>query len=467
MKIFRRIFWLMIYLVVLMPMLAWGRAGGSGGGSGGSHSSMHSSMHYNTSTNTTNGTPISLPSLIILIVIFILLRYIFRLFKDIQKTKVDAAEAAPASEISLSDEQQSDLKNKVELAFLTIQKAWSEKQLMSMRRFISDGVYQRFNAQFKMMNILEQEDIMSDVKVLGINFVKYTVEGNYECVDVKIRAYAKDQFRSKKFPQFNSPGGGEEFAEYWSFIRRKDCVSGKDIFSSENCPKCSAPLNEKLLETARCSYCGAYLNNGEYDWVLCEITEEEDYQSADLAPALQKQTEDLLAVYPAFSRHLLEDIASNAFLQILIAKSTGEADVLHRFCTDAAFSKIKQYVKAKNIVYDRLYLTIVELSNLSIENNIVRARVNIEYCSLMVEFENNGSAHLLSEDVGENPASVVLMRELSGEVSKGSIFANACSKCGATQADSLSAVCAYCASPLNDPKRDWIIDDFSSQDLTK
>jgi predicted lipid-binding transport protein (Tim44 family) len=484
MKIYRLLIaWLILLTLAIEPILAWARAGGSGGGHSHSHSSSHSSFtnfNYHTDTNYhihtyTPGRSISFHTFITILLIVAGVVYILYLLKQSKSTDLDATEAPPiqamnSSKIPLASTQLSDLKNKAKLAFLTIQKAWSLKQLPMMRRFISDGVYQRFNAQFKMMNILGQENLLSNIEIREIQFTKYSAEGKYECIDIGIRAYAEDQFTSEKLPQFNSPGGGEEFTEYWSFIRRKDYIPGHDIFNSENCPQCAAPLNEKLLETARCSYCGAYLNNGEYDWVLCEITQAEDYKpsdfSTDTEAALQGQIDLVVQAYPPFARHLVEDSSSNAFLQILIARTTGEADVLRRFCTNDAFEKVKNYVKAKTLVYDRLYLSSVELASLTIKDNRIRAQVVIEYCSRMVVLKDDGKAQLYTNDIVNQTATIVLMREISKDVSKGTIFANACSTCGATQTDHLSAVCAYCGSPLNDPKRDWVVDDFSCEETS-
>jgi predicted lipid-binding transport protein (Tim44 family) len=470
--------WWLGLLIILVPILVWARAGGAGGiGS--------DSMSFSGSGSSDSGTFLAVKLLYLLfsptpvghiarIILFFLVMAItaFLIFKPARLVRtlevlteqkispVTAIRSLNYNEIPLTKNQLDDLKNKAKQAFLIIQECWSKKQLTMMRRFISDGVYQRFNAQFQMMNILGQVNIINNIDIRDIRFSRYSAEGNYDCIDVGIKAYADDQFRSEKFPQLNSPSGGEEFIEYWSFIRRKDYIAGKDIFNSENCPKCGAPLNDKLLETARCSYCGVYLNNGEFDWVLCEITQAEDYVTSSLADVektdLPAQIDSLQKIYPAFSRHLLEDNASNAFLQIMIAKTTGEANVLQRFMTKTAFEKIKQVITVKRMVYDRLYLSSLVLKNIKINGNIIGAEILIDYCYQMVQLENN-TATLVSENMQKETAEIVLMRELSAEVASGSIFANACSSCGATQSGHLLSVCEYCSSPLNNPKYDWIV----------
>ena len=44
---------------------------------------------------------------------------------------------------------------KVRSAFIKIQRAWTEQHISSVRPFISDGMYQRFATQFRMMGLLK------------------------------------------------------------------------------------------------------------------------------------------------------------------------------------------------------------------------------------------------------------------------------------------------------------------------
>ena len=330
-----------------------------------------------------------------------------------------------------------------------------------MRRFISDGVYQRFNAQFAMMNLLQESNPMSNVLIHQIKIVRASRESSYDCLDVEITASAFDQFISERFPQLNSPGGEESFIEYWSFIRRHDFKKGHDIFHSDLCPKCSAPLTSKLIESARCPYCGTYLNNGEYDWVLCEITQAADFGFAFEQvsgspnfqdPELKKDSE--------FSRHSIEDRASNAFMQILIAQLTHNTNVLKRFCLPAAYEFFQKTTPHVNVAYNRLYTQAVELIKTNIKENQIRAYVAIKYAFSLVQLDSGHSGAQGEEDLNSDTRVLVLMRTYSDEVSKGSVYANSCPKCGAAQKDSLSSVCSYCQAPLNDPNLDWVVEDM-------
>ena len=78
--------------------------------------------------------------------------------------------------------------------------------------------------------------------------------------------------------------GSAEFVEFWSFLRRRG-IAGKDIYHSDNCPSCGAP-QKPMLDIGKCEYCNTLLNSGEYDWVLSEITQSDDYTGS--SPKVEK-----------------------------------------------------------------------------------------------------------------------------------------------------------------------------------
>jgi predicted lipid-binding transport protein (Tim44 family) len=469
---------------------AWARAGGAGGGhggGGGSHgggfggggfSGGHSgggsyghSGYGSSGSGYSNGSDSGAAFLFTILVIGAV---IYVIYSRSRANNFMPASLSPDSSlpsdvffekpILLNEIDTEDFYKKLNLAFLTIQKSWSEKNVTFMRRFISDGVYQRFNAQFTMMNLLDQTDQMTNVQLKSANIIVSKLEGLYEIVDVKIWAYSEDQFVSQKFPELNSPGGGESFVEYWSFIRRKDHMIASDIFHSENCPKCSAPLQSQLMETARCSYCGTYINNGEFDWVLSEITQEADYRATNTELTIQTLTKGNLqvAAIPDFATQLIEDRASNAFMQILIAIASKNSDALIRFSTAQALETLKSNMFAANFLFDRLFLNSVELANCELKNNYLILNLNIKFSYRRVHIEEQ-RAHLMDQDIVTSYRVLTMIRELNDTAAKGSVYANSCPTCGAPQSDTLSSVCPFCNSAYNDPKHEWIVAEMSSR----
>ncbi len=472
----KKIVSLLIVLVFTLTLssVCFGRAGGGGGGhssgGGGSHSSGgfgHSTGYSSGSYGGNYGGNYSSGDSSGFMVFFLLGIIIIIYFMLARKNKISPS--------TIEDERQTmnlfnnssfqvealdaELTQKISIAFLTIQKSWSEKRLDLMRRFITDGVYQRFNAQFTMMKLLDQTNIMSNVKIEQIGKVDSGLDGNYEILQARITAYSEDQFVSKTYPNLNSPGGAESFVEYWSFIRRKDYQKGFDLYSSENCPKCSAPLNSKLIETAQCPFCSTYLNNGEYDWVLAEITQENDYANTENSHGPSAQITNQL---PDFSRQLIEDRASNAFMQILIATSLKAEAPLARFSTPSAFLELKKFMANTHFCYDRLFLNSVEAVHAFVKENSCFVNIEIRFSFRRVQIQGS-IANLIDDEINTHTMKLVMVRELGGVVSKGSIYANSCSHCGAAQKDSLASTCIYCGVAINDPKTEWLVDQISGE----
>jgi len=485
MLILRRVLFLCLLLVTFFNHSAWSRAGGAGGGShssGGSRSSgsSHSSSYHGGSTSFHGGYSGSSDdasivfslSLIVIIVIVILTiagKNSKKLSKERmfrQKYKIKKHQQLMSHPL-FSDQDKQSLVQKVTHAFLTIEQAWSDKRLDSMRRFISDGVYQRFHAQYTMMNLLEQKNPMSNVKVLGVYVSKVEQEGGYDCVDVCIDATAQDQFICDKFKELNSVGGTQEFTEYWSFIRRSNYKHGHDIFNHDTCPQCAAPITGQLVEYARCPYCGTYINNGEYDWVLAEITQDADYQhhTEKQWPTSGASKNQIVQVYKEFSRFTLEDRASNIFMQALIGIAQRDLNTLMRFSTQAGYQSLQRQIKETPIAYNRLYTQSVDFLAATITDSTLHAYVSIKYSSHMIELNAPTLTALSDNSIKSNQVVLLLVRTLHQDApGKGSIYAGTCPHCGAPQKDSLSSICAYCHAALNDARYDFVLDAWMSQD---
>jgi hypothetical protein len=201
-----------------------------------------------------------------------------------------------------------------------------------------------------------------------------------------------------------------------------------------------------MMADARCNYCGSYINNGEFDWVLAEITQEDDYIPS--APAMMQA--DPWAADPNFSVQLLEDKASNAFTQILIAVATGDSKALRRFTTDEEFAKLRMNVSSGKMIYNRLYLNSVVTKQVSQEGDLLKADVDIRYTFSEIVNGEAGDEQTLDQ-------TMTLLHRANGNLAKGSIYANACPTCGAPQKDSLSHVCAFCGAVMNDITREWLV----------
>ncbi len=354
---------------------------------------------------------------------------------------------------------------KVSKAFTDIQAAWSEKDISKVRRFISDGMYQRVNTQFKMMNILKQKNILEKLEIKSVIIDKIETDGVFDVIHVGVYASIKDKFVSESYANLNS-ASFEEFVEYWSFIRKNSAVA-KDMYNTYNCPNCGGDLSANMGDMCKCPYCGTITNSGEYDWVLAEITQADDYVTTshlhDMSNTLANKVEEISDSDSEFAVQNIEDKASNGYLQIETARVMKDPKLMRRFVTDEYYNKFEIEIKsASHFVYNRIFLNDVTLIGaLQKDNkNILALSVKSSYQRVVI---NGGKAQLLDMAVTSKNEVVMMSKDILSGQNKGSIYAHQCPSCGGTISDTTDLNCPYCGSQINSTKNEWIISDIMSQ----
>ncbi len=356
---------------------------------------------------------------------------------------------------------------KVTKAFYDIQSAWTEKNISKVRRYITDGMYQRVNTQFKMMEILGQRNIIEKLSLKNLIIDKIESDGVFDIIHVGVYASVKDSFISEKYPNLNSVYW-EEFVEYWTFIRKNSSKSNKDIYSTYNCPNCGGDLSSNMGDLSKCPYCGTITNSGEYDWVLSEITQADDYRTigtrlSDFSNTLINKLKEIAEADSDFAPQIIEDKASNGYLQIETARVLKNINYVKRFVSDSFLKKLeKTFKKEEYFVYNRIYLNHATLIGALQKDN-----KNILVVSLKLSFQKvrieNSQAKIMDPVVISKNEIMLLERDVDANPNNGSIYAYQCPSCGGTLTDTTNINCPYCGATLNSSKYDWIISDIMSE----
>lgn len=355
---------------------------------------------------------------------------------------------------------------KVEIAFPAIQQAWMKQDMAPVRRWISDGVWQRFNTQFAMMRLLGQKNVVSKLEIRKIFIDAVEEDGDFDIVQVGIHYKVNDDFVSDKFPGLDQ-SGLLEMLEYWSFVRKAG-IAGKDLYHGNHCPGCGAGLPADMGEVARCPSCHTVSTLGDYDWVLSEITQADDYANQndklDKSGRLIQRIRTALGEDADFSVQLIEDKASNAYLQILAAQVTQRPEAMRRFVGDALFDRLARKIAAQQpCVFNRLYLNNVTLidffrnegrdSRADGKDNLVIA---FKRTAQRVDIAENTLA-LIDQGPYATNEIMILSRDVGAGVPKGALYAHACPACGAPVGDTLDLKCGYCGAVLNSTRHEWIV----------
>lgn len=362
------------------------------------------------------------------------------------------------------DFKEEEFKNNVKESFIALQYAWQEKDMSKVRHYISDGMYQRLNTQFKMMDILGQKNTIDKLNVKNVYIDKIESDGLFDTIHVAVYASIVDRFISDKYSKLNS-GGSEEFVEYLSYTKKRGKET-KDLFHSTTCPNCGGELPKKASDACKCEFCGTVMNSPEYGWILAEITQADDYITANPMVAktgnLQEKIVELVEDHDDFSVQLLEDMASNGYLQIETARVMNDPKLMRRFVTDSAFEKLSNSFKTNGgFVYNRLFLNDVTLIGIGQKDNknVLLIAVKSSYQRVVPK---DSKVDILDPVVTAKTEVVIMERDVNATKSKGSVYTHQCPSCAGSVEDTLDTKCPYCGSEINATSNDWIISDVLS-----
>ncbi len=357
----------------------------------------------------------------------------------------------------------SKFKEKVHTAFTEIQNAWMLQDLSKVRKWISDGVYQRFNTQFIMMKQIDQLNEISDIRVQQVFIDDIENDGIYDIVHVGIRYSMYDAFTSGKYKQLND-GGPLQAMDFWSFIK-KSGVKEKDLYHTTNCPNCGGDLPDDGGETAKCPYCSTITYLGDYDWILAEITQPDDYYNSNSKYEKQgkfsKKIREQVGEKQDFSLQLLEDKASNGYMQIMTAQVLKKPEIARRFVSDKLYAQLEQQIQSEQkFVFNRLYLNHVTSFDYYKEDGKDNIVVAIKRSSQRIR--NIDGTPSFDRSIYATDEVLIMSRDVNAGKPQGSLYAHSCPNCGAPVKDTIDLTCSYCNAQLNSTKYEWIISEWMS-----
>lgn len=210
---------------------------------------------------------------------------------------------------------------------------------------------------------------------------------------------------------------GRDAEEVWTFLRAPGARALERPGSIEgSCPSCGGALD--IADAAKCPACGSYVNSGDFDWVLFEITERSCWRGRDYKLGV-KGWADLAARDPALTPQALEDRAAGVFWRTLEPR--------------------------------------------------LRRRALLHACDV-TRIEDPGGdwtwAHILVEwtdgvnDQPEPRRDLLIFKRAADALTdpRQGLRTERCASCGSSRGWRDEAACAYCGKPLEDPSRDWTLE---------
>jgi hypothetical protein len=182
-----------------------------------------------------------------------------------------ALAALKAKDPAFSEEE---LAKRLKLIFETLQVAWSSREWIKARAYLSDRLFQ---AQLYWIEAYQRAKLRNQneqTAIERVQLVRVTSDKHFDGITVRLYAQGLDYTvddagkvvcGSKSLPR--------RYSEYWTLLRGA-AVRGAPR-SDPSCPNCGAPLEVNM--TGNCEHCDARVTLGEFDWVLSRIEQDEVY----------------------------------------------------------------------------------------------------------------------------------------------------------------------------------------------
>ena len=434
----------LLVLCLVCASDAWGRAGGGGGGSSYSSGSSSGGGYSSSSGGAGSELPDACGYFMMAVLVVGLVGAVVEVFVrkawGLRLRSQAIAQVQEGDPSFAPDPFLADFK----LAFVAIQEAWMAQDMVAVRHFVSDGIDEKFAVQFREQQRLGYREQLDEITVhSATSLIQFESDGLFEVLTVRVVASIVDQRVSLKTgATIGGSSTAETFTEYWSLVRRRGTQTRQDGGSllAGSCPNCDSPLT--LNRLGSCQACDSLVRSGVYDWVLCEITQESEWQfdmPAELAARvrLYRQHFD-----PEFSRQHLEDRAWVIMARLGLADASRDLAPLRKVATPEF---CEEYVIPCEEIRTDCSVKGLDLAGFVVEEEG-------QFALLRVAWRRNS---VFQESL------LVLFRQTGVKSNQEMALLSAhCPSCGAPEESQATDACASCGQVTNTGRYDWVLADF-------
>ncbi len=185
--------------------------------------------------------------------------------------------AARQAELQKDDPAAGDeaLAARVRLIYDQLNTAWTAMDLAPIRPYVSDQLFDYLQYWIESYRRQGLRNVLVGMRLTELKRVKVVRDRWYDAVTFRIWGTGRDS--TVRVATGDVVGGNphtdRNYSEYWTFIRGAG-VHGA-ARADKACPNCAAPLETNM--SGACTYCGAKVTSGQFDWVLSKIEQDEAY----------------------------------------------------------------------------------------------------------------------------------------------------------------------------------------------
>lgn len=162
----------------------------------------------------------------------------------------------------LPDFDENEFKNQAYEIYKKIQVAWMNFDYDSMRKSVTDEMFNMYKSQLTTLSVKKQTNVMKDFNLLGFNIVGMETKDNTVSLTVVMQVECYDYITNKD-------GKTVRGTDKRKVIYNYAMTFNKGISTKPNkCPNCGAPLEN--VNSSVCPYCDSTIIGENYDWILAK-----------------------------------------------------------------------------------------------------------------------------------------------------------------------------------------------------
>jgi len=166
------------------------------------------------------------------------------------------------------------LQGRVALVFAELQAAWSGRDPMRIRPFVSDNLFQ---SMYYWIDLYTQErcrNVTENATILRVDLANVLSDAYFDAITLRIFVSSIDYTISDQGKLLSgNKSRPRTYSEYWTLIR--GTTRRGEPRRDTTCSNCGAPL--RIAMTGQCEYCRVKITSGDFDWVLSRIEQDESY----------------------------------------------------------------------------------------------------------------------------------------------------------------------------------------------
>lgn len=220
-------YWLFscMFMVITMSTSIYARGGGgtSGGGSTGSQTYYPYYPYYSS-----NG--ISFLFIIIIVSIGSILYFATRnnTKASNERRELDNQQQTLMLSLNKIDSfwNNAQLQEQVSKAYFGLQYAWSSKDKLAFKPYLSNTLYTQWDKEVEFLNVNKEQNVLESIELLSADIISIQdfIDSKKDYVWVRIKGKMADYYVSEVTGKVRGTKVSLPFCEYWKFIRDKDVI---------------------------------------------------------------------------------------------------------------------------------------------------------------------------------------------------------------------------------------------------